>query len=105
MHVSSSHRSAFANFRCGVAPIRPLTGRYEGLQESQPLCPFGCGVVESELRVLLQYPLYFHERNIMLQKASSVIGNFTMLGEDDFSVHPPIYDKSCCKNLFGYVRI
>ena len=26
------HRSAFAKFRCGVAPIRIETGRYEGLE-------------------------------------------------------------------------
>ena len=83
MHMSSSHRSVFAKLRCGVAPIRLETGRYEGLQECQRLCPFGCGVVESEQHVLLNCPLYLHERNIMLQKARSVIGDFTRLGEEE----------------------
>jgi len=61
MHMSSSHRSAFAKYRCGIAPIRLETGRYAGLQESQRLCPFGCGVVESELHVLLKCTMYLHE--------------------------------------------
>ena len=34
------HRSAFAKFRCGVAPIKVETGRYEGILESDRLCPF-----------------------------------------------------------------
>jgi len=85
MHVSSSHRLAFAKFRCGVALIRLETGRYEELQEYQRLCLFGCGVVESEQHVFLSCPLYMylHERNIMLQKARSVIGDFTRLGEEE----------------------
>ncbi len=36
----NKHRCrAFAKFRCGVAPIRPETGRYENLPEEQRLCP------------------------------------------------------------------
>ena len=27
------HRAAFSKFRCGVAPLRIETGRYEGLQK------------------------------------------------------------------------
>jgi len=92
MHMSSSHRSAFAKFRCGVAPIRLETGRYEGLQESQRLCPFGCGVVKSEQHVLLNCPLYLHERYIILQTARPVIGDFTRLGEEELFcllfIHP-----------------
>ena len=53
-----SHRSAYAQFRCGVAPIRLETGRYEGLEERERLCPFCQDVVESELHVLVECPFY-----------------------------------------------
>jgi len=45
-----SHRSAFSKFRCGVAPIRIETGRFEGLPEERRLCPF-CNVIEDESHV------------------------------------------------------
>ena len=34
------HRTAFSKFRCGVAPIRIETGRYESLAESLCFCLF-----------------------------------------------------------------
>jgi hypothetical protein len=35
------HRSAFAKFRCGVAPLRVETGRYENIPFNERLC-FNC---------------------------------------------------------------
>lgn len=35
-----NHRSAFAKFRCGVAPIKIETGRYESLAVEERVCPF-----------------------------------------------------------------
>ena len=52
-----SHRAAFSKFRCGVAPIRIETGRYEGLAEEMRLCPF-CILVENELHVIQNYRMY-----------------------------------------------
>lgn len=69
MHMSFCHRSAQAKFRCGVAHIRLETGRYEGLPENQRLCPFGCNVVETEMHVILNCPLYNTYRNILMQKS------------------------------------
>ena len=52
------HRSAFAKFRCGVAPIRLETGRYERLPVEQRTC-FHCeGLIENEEHILLNCPLY-----------------------------------------------
>ena len=56
--MPKTHRSAYAKFRCGVAPIRLETGRYEGLDESDRTC-FQCpDMVENEQHVLLECPLY-----------------------------------------------
>ena len=34
-----NHRSALSKFRCRVAPLRLETGRYEGLDINQRICP------------------------------------------------------------------
>ena len=53
-----SHRRAYAQFRCGVAPIRIETGRYEGLPVNQRTC-FVCNdIIETEEHVLTECPLY-----------------------------------------------
>ena len=44
------HRAAFAKFRCGIAPLRIETGRYENKPLEQRKCPF-CVEVESETHV------------------------------------------------------
>lgn len=38
--LSRKHRSAFAKFRCGVAPLRIETGRYENLSVENRTCFF-----------------------------------------------------------------
>jgi hypothetical protein len=47
-----------AKFRCGTAPIRIETGRYEGLLECHRYCPYCSHTVEDEYHVLFQCPLY-----------------------------------------------
>ena len=37
--LNFKHRSAIAKFRCGVAPIRLETGRYEHLNVDERICP------------------------------------------------------------------
>ncbi len=37
--INKRQHSASAKFRCGVAPMRLETGRYENLSEEQRLCP------------------------------------------------------------------
>ena len=50
------YRSAYAKFRCGVAPIRLETGNYERLPEELRTC-FNClNSIENEEHVLLKCP-------------------------------------------------
>ena len=56
--MSRTRRSALAKFRCGVAPLRLETGRYERIPYDERNC-FNCiNVVENEEHVLLECPLY-----------------------------------------------
>ena len=51
------HRAAFSELRCGVAPKRIETGRYEGLTENLRLCQF-CNVMETKMHVILNCQVY-----------------------------------------------
>ena len=53
--LSRTRRSALAKFRCGVAPLRIETGRYEMIPYGERYC-FNCeNKIESEEHVLLEY--------------------------------------------------
>ena len=78
-----SHRSAFAKFRCGVAPLRLETGRYEGLPVDERKCPFCRVHVEDEKHVLLQCEKYDTIRENLFQKAVTVRRNFYDLPDDE----------------------
>ena len=75
-----THRSALSKFRCGVAPIRIETGRYEGLAEYDRLCPF-CDTVESEIHVLFYCKLYEQIRKELVEKALSVNPSFASMSD------------------------
>lgn len=71
--MSRANRSALAKFRCGVAPIRLETGRYEGLPEAERLCPVcDTAEVETEEHVLIRCPLYQDYRDELFQHAMSL---------------------------------
>jgi hypothetical protein len=70
--LNRKHRSAVAKLRCGVAPIRIETGRYEGLPVWQRLCPFCENCIETEVHVLTQCSLYVDLRNELYE----FIGSF-----------------------------
>ena len=57
--LAPKHRSALSEFRCGVAPIRIETGRYEHLVENERLCQL-CNLkaVESEVHGLMHCNRY-----------------------------------------------
>ena len=77
------HRSAFAKFRCGVAPIRIETGRYEGLDVNSRTCPLCKNGIEDEKHVILQCPQYNDIRQQLFNKAATVNANFTVLNDTD----------------------
>ena len=58
-----AHRRALSKFRCGVAPIRVETGRYERLPVPERICFLCKTCVEDELHVLLICPLYSELRH------------------------------------------
>ena len=65
------HRSAYSKFRCGVAPIRIETGRYERLALEDRRC-FSClNQVEDEEHALLHCPLYQEMRQMFFEKYTS----------------------------------
>lgn len=67
------HRSAFARFRCGVAPLRIETGRYENISESDRLCIF-CHQqqIETESHVILECTEYNTIRENLIDAACRV---------------------------------
>ena len=70
------HRSALAKFRCGVAPIRVETGRYERLDLNERICPVCTHGIEDEMHVLLYCYLYNDVRQKLYEKAVSVCNSF-----------------------------
>ncbi len=83
MNLPISHRSAFAKFRSGTAPIRLETGRYEHIPVNERSC-FYClqsnnVVVESEMHVITECPLYDDFRELLYSKAQAVIPNFQFM--------------------------
>lgn len=87
INMPGKYRSAFAKFRCGVAPIRIETGRYEGVDIMNRLC-FNdrCvldNLVENEKHVILNCPLYSLLRIELYDRASSFYPEFLTLSDDE----------------------
>lgn len=98
-----AHRSAFAKFRTGVAPLRIETGRYEGLSEAERKCYFCKEHTEDELHVLFDCPLYNDIRSEMFQYARMVNEDFEVLTKSDrfkFLFSSPNMIRSCAKACF-----
>ena len=76
------HRAAFSKFRCGVAPIRIETGRYEGLPIAERVCPF-CDKIEHEYHVLFNCPVYCDIREQLFNHALFSNNMFMTLSDID----------------------
>ena len=101
-----SHRSAFARFRCGVAPIRLETGRYEHLAVEQRLCHF-CNVVEDEPHVILEYSHYEDLRRVLFSRAAVILPNFNDLNANEkisFLFSNPDMIRICAKTCFKILQ-
>ena len=83
--MQGRYRSAFAKFRCGVAPIKIETGRYEGLSSDNRFCFNECctqnQLIEDEKHVLLKCPLYSHMRQELFDRAISFNDGFLDLND------------------------
>lgn len=73
------HMSALCKFRCGVAPIRIETGKYENFSVEKLVCPFCPNYVEDEKHVLLNCALYDDLRKSLFNCAVKSNGNFKNL--------------------------
>ena len=76
------HRSDSAKFRCGVAPIRIETGRYERIALENRLC-IHCNAIESETHVICECPLYHDLRNTLFGQAKLIIQSFDYLNVEE----------------------
>ena len=100
------HRSAFCKFRCGVAPIRIETGRYENLPENERTCPF-CFEVEDEIHVLFNCILYIDLRQPLISKAMELCNDFSaksLLERLIFLFTHPDLVRLCAKTCFEILR-
>ncbi len=72
------YRSAYAKFRCGVAPLKIETCRYglNRLPVEQRVCE-ECDLVEDEFHVLMICPLYENIRTDCLRTICSITNGFT----------------------------
>ena len=86
-NMPGRYRSAFSKFRCGVAPLKIETGRYEGILSENRFC-FNdiCrdnSTIEDEKHVVLHCPLYSHLREDVFTRARSFYDGFTHLTDDN----------------------
>ena len=75
----TSHRSALAKFRCGVAPLKIETGRYEGLEVEERVCFNCCSAVENETHVLFECPIYDDLRFYLFKEVEFFYNDFNIL--------------------------
>ena len=81
--LPGNHRSALAKFRCGIAPLKVETGRFQGIPLQERTC-FCCEKeVENEIHVLMSCPLYTNERDALFKKISSKNNSFLSLSDTE----------------------
>lgn len=85
--MSRARRSALSKFRCGVAPLRIETGRYESLPVEKRNC-FHCSLsIENEEHVLLECPLYNKIRLELFDKIERSCPDFRSFNSTDKVSH------------------
>ena len=75
--------SALAKFRTGLVPLRTETGRFESLPLPQRVCFICSNVVENEMHVLLNCPLYDDTRRELFLHAAQINDSFSILNDMD----------------------
>ena len=102
--VPEKYRSAYAKFRCGVAPIKIETCRYgiNRIPVNERLCE-SCDSVEDEYHVLMQCPKYDDTRTVVFESICRITPCFTtnILNEDQFIqiMSNPLYYKIVSKAM------
>ena len=81
--LSRNNRSALAKFKCGVAPLRIETGRFERLSVDQRICFHCTGLVKDELHVVTVCPIYQDLQDTLFAKARGLESNFDTFSDID----------------------
>ena len=102
------YRSAYAKFRCGVAPIKIETCRYglNRLPVDERLCE-RCHIIEDEFHVVMLCTLYTDIRCTMFRAICNITVDFTDLPiEDQFTqlMSNPLYYENVSNALFNILR-
>ena len=86
--VHKKYRSAYAKFRCGVAPLKIEIGRYgvNRVPAEEQLCDV-CNSVEDKFHVLMKCLLYRDARGIRINSISDVSDVFADLPQKRKSIH------------------
>ena len=82
-NIPGRYRSAFAKFRCGGAPLRIETGRYENKNVNERVCFICYDQIEDEKHVLLDCPLYADLRESLFNEVKRSNVHFIILSDDD----------------------
>ena len=90
-NMERKYRRALALFRCGCAPIRIETGRYERLNINERVCMICKDVVEDEKHVLTECPLYCDLR----QDLYSVLAGYSVEFNDMSDMAKTVFILSC----------
>ena len=77
------HRSAFAKFRMGVAPLNIEIGRYRNLAREERVCPFCLDAIEDETHAMLNCDIYSDIRDPLFRKAQNLTHDFNLLSDAD----------------------
>ena len=77
------HRSAFAKFRMGVAPLNIEIGRYRNLAREERVCPFCLDTIEDETHAMLICDNYSDIRGPLFRKAQNLTHDFNLLSDAD----------------------
>lgn len=101
--TQKKYRSAYAKFRCGVAPIKIELGRYGvgRVPVDERLCRT-CNIVEDEFHVIMICPQYTDIRSMCMERICNIKRNFEELStEDQFieTLSNPLYYKIVAKAL------
>ena len=106
--VAKKHRSAYAQFRCGVVPIKIETCRYglNCLPVGQRVCE-EYQVVEDECHVIMHYTLYTDIRDQLFIEICNITSPFQTLTPDDqflMIMSDPQYYKCASKAMYNILN-
>ena len=82
-HLTRAQRSALAKFRCGVAPLRLETGRFEGLPVEERLCPLCMLEPETEVHCFIKCHAFDAHRTNVFNAATVINNDFIIMSDVD----------------------